>query len=171
MWPFKGCIFVKSSTWSFGNVSTEMEGNIPWIILSFLMFIHDCEGTFDYSFNIGCVCMSISAGLFVCLAPDQSVSILAVSVWCAKLTRLCGEKSLFSLLFEIFTLNKTIPFEAFISSVRLLVSSVRKVSWYLRTAADPSSLTKPNGEVFYILTSAALLRLLLVNCLGLCRTM
>lgn len=41
---YKGCISTKSPTWNAGNFSTEMEGNIPWIILSFLLFMHIGEG-------------------------------------------------------------------------------------------------------------------------------
>lgn len=40
----KGCISTESSIQNAGNFSTEMEGDIPWIILSLLLFMHVGEG-------------------------------------------------------------------------------------------------------------------------------
>lgn len=44
-------VFLLKNTSNAGNFSTEMEGNIPWILLSFLLFMHVCEGKSFCTFN------------------------------------------------------------------------------------------------------------------------
>ena len=71
---YKGCIFTKRPTWNAGNLSTEMEGNIPWIILSFLLFMQICYGK-SKSFN-----MWSSTSVVDWICPDIPYIIL-FQIW------------------------------------------------------------------------------------------
>lgn len=46
------CFHWKGQFWNAGNFSTEMEGNIRWIILLFLFSVHNCEGKTETKKNL-----------------------------------------------------------------------------------------------------------------------